>query len=122
MRDSTDFVRIIIAFSILAVIILGGSLILSGVCVKYFDNKNRKKILFEDGIFDPSLRKDAEAKFDQDNMASLLIVQDDKLTLIRELGAGAFGRVFEGYWRTTNFKSDRNEEVKCKDISLLKIF
>jgi hypothetical protein len=47
-------------------------------------------------------------------MSSLQLIQDDELTLLEELGSGAFGRVFVGYWKMKNYKTPENEEMKCK--------
>ena len=106
-------------FAIMALIILVGSLALSGICVRHFERKNRLKLSKELSGSGSSIDKEFDEKIDHDNMAPLLIIESDELTLVKELGAGAFGRVFVGYWIPKNLKSAEKEEVKREKFNMI---
>lgn len=112
-NDSIDYFKVIVVFSIIAVMILTASLVFSGVCFKYFERRN--KIKFEKEFIDSTLSmdKDEDGQFDQDNMSPLIMIEYDDLTLEKELGSGAFGRVFIGYLKSSK-KSDIDENVDEK--------
>lgn len=98
------------------------ALTLSGVCFKLIERRrklNHKNSQFANSTssMDDVNKEFDDDKFDADNMTPLLIIQDDQLVLEKELGAGAFGRVFFGYYEPRNFKMDEDDEKekkKCK--------
>ena len=55
-----------------------------------------------------------KSHLDPDNMSPLLIIQDDELKIVGELGSGAFGQVFQGIWKAKIPNSTSNEEIKCR--------
>ena len=76
------------------------------VYFKYNENKKRLKLSKEEELF--SIKE--PEKFDPDNMATILIIPESDLTVAEDLGSGAFGQVFLGYWKTKI--PDENEEMK----------
>lgn len=82
---------------------------MSGVCYKYHDKKKRMRLSEEEKFF--SMQK---SHLDPDNMSPLLIIQDDELKIVGELGSGAFGQVFQGIWKAKIPNSTSNEEIKCR--------
>ena len=87
---------------------------MSIVCFKYYERKKSLRLSKEEKFY--SIKK--PANFDPDNMAPIFIIPEKDLTVIDELGSGAFGKVFLGYWKTKD--PSENRDIKCKKINIFK--
>ena len=89
-----------------------GSFLVSIVSFKFYERKKRLMMSKEEKFF--SAKK--SANFHPDNMSPILIIPHNQLKLTNELGSGAFGKVFLGYWKTKDPNSKNNEEIRRKYI------
>lgn len=103
----------IVLFATISTIALAGTLVLSTWCFRRIDLNRSKRNTTNESEKD-SIEPDDPGPIDWDNMAALLIIEHDELSLERELGAGAFGRVFAGYWKPKNYAQDEDKKGKLK--------
>lgn len=99
------FWRLIILFASISAIVLVGTLVL---CILCFWIRTKKSS--GEGKF-PMEPDNPGGPVDWDNMSALLIIEHDQLSLERELGAGAFGRVFAGYWKPTEDEDKKGKHT-----------
>lgn len=107
---------VITVYAIIAVLILLIALISSGLFLKYIDRKNRERALNEEKFFASQLFESEEEKQDKVNMSNLTLISDNELDKGDMLGQGAFGTVFEGFYKP-NGEEKNKIKVAIKELN-----
>lgn len=90
----------------------------SGFLIKYISKKNEKMLAQEEKFFD-SIDFDSKSNDTQTNkvnLTNLLLISENELEKGKTLGQGAFGTVFEGYYKP-NGDSKKRIKVAIKELN-----
>ena len=111
---------LVVTLTIVTLFILTSSLLISYLTFSIKERRIRIRYQNEEKFFALSTEDTNEDDVSKSNMCLLNLIQKNELMLSSELGKGAFGTVYEGYYKP-NGRSQDKIKVAIKILNKLKV-